>query len=231
MLVLLVAATGALLLYPYADLPHVLMVLPMFLPLTASVLADVVAPTATASATTRAIAVALAVGWPIAAMLPFLRQWQVARQANPPAVTFPRATGLRVPGPKAADAALLVRDLAAREAAVFVLSNEQMVYFLAGVRSPLEREEFVLYVVAADLIRDEDARAMADQDHMIDALASSHAVVVDVPDSPASGRVRRAFPRLAAFIDDAYGPPLAVGEYRVRTPASMARPGSAATAP
>ena len=59
----LFAALALVLLFPYADLAHVMMVLPLFLPLLAFALARFLAATADAPPAARAAARVLAVGW------------------------------------------------------------------------------------------------------------------------------------------------------------------------
>ena len=218
-------AAGALLqLYPAADLPHVMMLLPAFLPLLAHALGSFLrgSATAPASRTSRTCAALLVLAWPLAVVVPFA-QTRVALRPLPlePARGFVHASGVSGAVSAFQDAADLVRYLtgtSVRDGGLLIIANQQLLYFLAGVRSPLQPQEFVLYLVGARLLADEDARALADEDAMIRALEVSRPLVVDDVGSPAGARVRGAFPRLARFLTETYGPPLAIGSYRVQAP-------------
>ena len=90
-----------------------------------------------------------------------------------------------------------------------------MIYFLAGRRSALSREEFVFYVVGAGYMADDVARQAVDQQDVIQRLAHTRPTIVDIPGSIESVRFRRAFPSIARYIDDAYGPATSIGAYTV----------------
>lgn len=214
-------AAGALLqLYPAADLPHVMMLLPAFVPLLAHALGTFLH--GPEGAPSRAGARLLVLGWPLAAIVLFVQNW-VALEPAPvePARGFVRASGVSGVIPPFGDAADLVRHLsgaATSDGSLLVIANQQMLYFLAGMRATLERQEFVLYLVGAGIVSDDDARTLADEDAMIRTLEASRPLVVDDVTSPAGARVRSAFPRLARFLAETYGPPTAIGRYRVQAP-------------
>ena len=77
---------------------------------------------------------------------------------------------------------------------LLVLVDEQMIYFLAGRRSALSREEFVFYVVGAGYMADDVARQAVDQQDAVRRLARTRPTIVDYPGSPETTRFRRAFP-------------------------------------
>jgi hypothetical protein len=208
------AAANLMQFYPAADLPHAVMSLPAFLPLLAGMLTrlTLVAPGAAA----------LGAFWLLGAAWPFVQPRLVTPPAPPGgAATFARASGITPGDPKSVAAANLVRHLATattREDRLLVLTAEQMLYFLAGVRSALPHDEFVLYLVGIGLIADGDARALVDEDAMIARLARAQPLVVEHEGSAAVARFRRAFPRVAGFIDRRYRLSEVIDGYRVLVP-------------
>jgi len=145
-------AVGALLqLYPAADLPHAMMMLPAFLPLLAGALGRLGAPSGERPASAGAVrAVGAAVGLTALATIGPLVQYRLKANPAPAPAVFARATGVAATDPRSGDVAALVRWLTApgqRDRRLLVITNEQMIYFLAGTPSVLERDEFVLYLL------------------------------------------------------------------------------------
>jgi hypothetical protein len=210
------AVMNLLLLYPGADHPHALMVLPAFLPLFAEQLGRL----------WRRIpgAAVLACLWLAGLAWPFIRP-RVALAANPPAAvaTFPRASGIVAADPNGEETARLVRHLAGaglRDGGLLVVTSEEMLYFLVGVRSALPREDYILFLVGSDLLPADVGGALVDQDAVVDRLGRSRPLIVDRTGGVEMARFRKAFPRLAAFIAASYQPQAAIGSYRVLAPAA-----------
>jgi hypothetical protein len=105
---------------------------------------------------------------------------------------------------------------------LLVTSEERLLYFLADAPSALPRDEFMLYLVGADLIGAADARALSDEDAMIAALTIARPVAVERTGSVAAARFRSAFPRVARWLDERYAPVRTVGRYQVRLPRDAA---------
>jgi len=210
-----VAATGlalgaSLQLYPAADLPHALMTLPPFVP----VLAGVVARLRTAGTS---VVLALAILIALFAA-PLLRIRVGAQRAD--GAGFTRASGVRDGGSEFSHAVSLVRWLANQPPGpILVLANQQLLYFLSGRRSLVEHDEFVLYLVGADLIEAHAARRWIDEDAIVTRLRETGALVVDSEATPAGRRVLAVFPRVAALIDDEWREVVRFGGYRVLAPA------------
>lgn len=209
----LASALGALLqLYPAADLPHVAMTLPVFLPVLAGAFGR-------AAHRPRAV-FAVAAVWMIVLCAPVVLS---ARSPGPrPAATFARARGVWSADPRFPSAAALVDWIHRREPrprALFIPANEQLLYFLADLPSAVEHEEFVLYLLEADLIAPEDARRLVPEERLLAGLATTGALVVDDARSPrgATPRLLRTYPLLAARLGD-YTEVTRFGDYRVLAP-------------
>ena len=206
------AAGAVLQLHPGADLPHVVMVLVAFLPLAAHLATPARRPGPAWRAGIRAVVPAACVAL---VAVPFVG----VRLANPPAsggARFARATGVAVGGAQFADAARLVATLGSTAPKLFVLADQQMLYFLAGVPSVLEREEYGFYLLGDGLLAPENVRLLLDQDHIWDVIAQEHPVIVDWADGPAGRRFLQTFPRVADLIQQTYRPATKIGGYRVR---------------
>src|SRR5262249_2203713 len=153
------AASSLLYLYPAGDFWHVIMTVPMFLPLIALQLdraQRVEPPPAPRRRRPNAFAVAAVAVLALLAAPPVLSLLTTRAQlANEPP-RFARARGI-VGLTKYRDAADLVDFLDTQQPAqrpLFITANEQMLYFLSGRVSALDRYEFVFYLTAAGLIRD-----------------------------------------------------------------------------
>jgi hypothetical protein len=211
-LLFLFAAGTTMQLYPAADLPHGTMILAGIAPLLAVVLDALFRVRIPGG---RVIVALLLVGtaWP------FVRFRMARETAGPP--PFARASGVAATDERSREAAALVRHLGeagVRNGGLLVLTDEQLLYFLAGVGSALPREEFTLYLVGAGLVTDEAARALIDQGASVARLVRVRPLVVDHEGSVESARFRRALPYLAEFIDRRYGPGAIVDGYRVLVP-------------
>jgi hypothetical protein len=207
-------------LYPWADLWHALMTLPVFLVLLAYHF-DRLQHALRAAPGLRSLSLALAVVLLAIALAPFMEVMLRARAGRDSAQgTFARARGITVPQQKVTDAAELVRFLespAVRARPVFVAANEQMLYFLAGRRSPLEEHEFLFYLVGVGGVAPADAGRLVSEAELVSRLARTKPLVVDYeepgrsPDSP----LRRAFPALAEYLDRRCRVVERFGRYRV----------------
>ena len=211
-----IGSMSLLFLYPSADFAHLLMGLPLFLPLVAMIAARWYRVSgATPRAGRAAAAVAIAA---ITALLagPFVALLvRDAREPRLPA-TFARATGVHGTDARFEDAAELVRylDVQAPELPLFILGNEQLLYFLSGRDSILPREEFVLYMLGFGTTTDDDARAFLPPDRIIERLTAARPLVVDYSD-PRAAPFRRAYPEVASFLAAHYGVARVIGPYRV----------------
>jgi hypothetical protein len=218
----LLAAGSLLQLHPAADLPHVVAVLPAALPLLAHSVDRFLAAGAAARLSRVRAALpslaALAVG--AALVFPCLQILAQARLARPrPLDGFARATGIWNDGPTFRRAVELVRFLQSREGGpMLVLANQQMLYFLAARNSALPADEHALYLVGADLIADADARALIDEERVIDRLRTTRCLIVDTPQKKPSLSFRRAFPAVARYIESEYAPVRRFGDYQVLAP-------------
>jgi len=220
-LLLCFLAGAVLQMYPAGDVPHALLLLPAMLPVVAYLLARFVAAAARGGRGPGAAAATLAVAWPILLAAPFVQyRLRVPHPAPLADAGFRRATGIWDAHPATADAAALV-DWLAREAGgrrLLVTTDQQMLYFLAGIPSALEREEYVFYLVGSDVVAASDARALADEPRMVATLRAAPPLVVDDPDSPAVQRFRATFPDVARFLTTGYVPVARFGRYRLLAP-------------
>jgi hypothetical protein len=131
-----------------------------------------------------------------------------------------RATGVRSPDCKLADAHQLVPLLDARAPAttpLFVIPDEQMMYFLTGRRSVLEDSEFILYLVRHGFISDADARTQVDEPAAIARFERERPLVVRW-NGVGRDRFARALPALAAYIERAYGVVGHAGRFEILAP-------------
>jgi hypothetical protein len=201
-------------LYPMTDIPHVLNALPLVLPLLARQV-DRLQRTARSRAAawaSTALLVLLA-GLFCAPAVGRLAALRAARPPDPP--RFARATGIWEPGTHFAEAAALVRALEAYPGRdLLVLPNGQMTNFLAGRRSPVDRYEFVLYLLNFDLIADADARRLLDEHEAIARLEATRAIVVRRRNRGLE-RLRTALPTLMRHVDTHYRTVATVGRFDI----------------
>jgi hypothetical protein len=198
-------------LYPSADLAHAAAMLPAFLPLLARAVNRLQARTPTRRG---AAIVALAT---LAFVVPPVRLLADA-VADRPADRdgLPRASGIWQRGDRFGEAVRFSRLLEARfppGTPMLAVPSQQTLYFVLGRPSVLENEEFVFYLASFGLIADADARALANEDAMLDRLRQTRPFAVQYTGDPALDRMRRAFPRLTAFLATHYRPTAAVGGY------------------
>ncbi|HSP98926.1 MAG TPA: hypothetical protein VL049_17020 [Candidatus Dormibacteraeota bacterium] len=215
------AAYGAfslLLLYPAGDRWHLLMGLPAFMPLAAYWMDRLVTAPATDRRTIAPVPLAALVAVALLLVSPYVAAQRFARlvaAGAPPG--FTRASGIVGAPPKFGDASALVRFLAQQPpGALLVTCNEQMLYFLAGRPSVLERDEFVFYMVGGGYVDRDAARALAPPLAMVASLEASRSLVVDCPGSAESQRFDATFDEVAQFVDAHYRPLRMIGGYRVR---------------
>ena len=86
---------------------------------------------------------------------------------------------------------------------------------MTGVNSALRRDEFVLYLVGADLISNENAQALLDQAHILARLDTVRPLLVDSGADPASARLRAVLPTVARYLESHYRPVRQIGAYTV----------------
>src|SRR5262249_50389607 len=101
---------------------------------------------------------------------------------------------------------------------LLVTVDQQMLYFLAGIPSALERDEYVFYLVGSDVVAPSDARALADEAQMLATLRAAPPLVVDDPESAPGQRFRAVFPGVPRFLTTAYPPVARFGRYRLLAP-------------
>jgi hypothetical protein len=81
--------------------------------------------------------------------------------------------------------------------------------------SIVQEFEFVLYLAAMDLIPEESARELVDEDELIRRIKNVHPLIVDDDFGPHGENVKRMFPRLASFIRAQYTLEKEFGKFRV----------------
>jgi hypothetical protein len=162
---------------------------------------------------------ALAAGLIMLLVLPFSYSLIRARiDRGPRTASIPRATGIFDPSPKFADAAAVLSYLADPERAtrgLLVVSNEQMIYFIAGRPSVWDGQEFLLYLVEAGLLQGERARSLVDEPALLRRLKEGRPLIIDYTESPASRRVWDAFPAIGGYVSQHYRPLARFGKYVV----------------
>ena len=223
------SAISILLLYPAGDIWHLLMSLPAFLPLFAHLLeryaslptGEARSPTDLRASRPRSqgwLPTIAAVGLVSALCVPFVGTLRFVRAVSAGVRGhFARAPGIVGWPPKFGEAADLVDYLAAQsaETRLLVLCDEQMLYFLAGRRSVMERDEFALYLVGAGVIEPDDRRALVDEQGMIARLDEARPLVIDCADNPRAARFTQAFPQAGNFLATHFRTVASFGEYRV----------------
>jgi hypothetical protein len=219
------AVIALLLLYPAGDVLHVVMGLPAYLPLCAFLLErfhyavagepERMRPSARwlSGAVIGALALCMA-----APSLDHLVSVYRDSRADPTVVR--RATAIHGAQPKFGEIAAVLAYLATEvppDRELLVLSGEQMLYFLAGRRSALERDELALYLVSGDVIAADDARRLIDQQRAIARLAEARPVIVEGGEPRTDGRVRNVLGDVSRYIDAHYRVAATVANYRVLT--------------
>jgi hypothetical protein len=211
------AVVSLLFLYPSADFWHLIMGLPAFLPLLAFLIArqqqaegdgQVVRGEWLSAVTIAAIAVVLAA--------PFVGALRFAMRTTADAERLPRASGIVGAAPKMHDVAELLAYLDEQPAdlPLFATGSEEMIYFISGRRSALDFDEFVLYLLTANAMDAEGARALVPAQRLVDRISSAKPIIIEV-DGPLSARFQSAFPEVMAFIDSHYRVVHTAGQYRV----------------
>jgi hypothetical protein len=233
-LYLFFAAANLILLYPSADVWHGLLALPAFLPLLAGELSSAARWTEPSDhAEPGRLAGALGAALLLALALPFVLDLIVVRRAWS-GVPLERASGISHPHPKFADAAALVRWLRSdpvRRRSLFVLSGEQMIYFLAARVSPVEDAEYTVHMLAVDAATAGDVAELTDERRMLRRLKRAPPLVVDYVGSPVGPRVRHALPRIDRYLRAHCRPHTTFGGYQVRDCAPSPRPDLAVAQP
>jgi hypothetical protein len=201
-LFLYVATLALLFLYPAADFWHALMILPALLPLLAHQIQRAVCGVGDAAGWNLASRFVPAICFLVLAA-PFVHGLWKARAEPGADRTFVRARRITSPDAHFSKVLDLVGEVEAQAAPgqrALLLTNEQMIYFLLGRPSVLEREEFVLYLVGAGLIHPENARVLVPEERIIERLRRDRPLVIDRKNNPAAERFRKTFPQAAAFI-------------------------------
>ncbi len=215
------SATSLLFLYPSGDFWHLVMGLPAFLPLLAHRLEHFQeaggrgeAASGYGHLSSRALVAAVF----LVLCAPFVDTLRFARATQPTvAASFERGSGIVGAPPKFEEALDLVEYLDSRPKGdgLLVLCNEQMLYFLAGRPSVLERDEFVLYMVGAGVIEQENASALISERWMIARLKETKPHVVDYAGSPASARFKKQFEEAGGYLDAHFRLVKTFGGYQV----------------
>lgn len=211
------SAAAAAQLYPSADAVHAAMLLPLSLPLLGLALDRYVGDGVAAVAPGRVLRRATVTAAIVAICVPAVLSAASALRSREPAASFARATRVRPTGSKSAAAAELVRyldDSTAAETPLWALANEQILYFLAARRSPLQRWEMAFYFITTGLLRSDDVPWLLDEREVVETLAATRPVIVDAP-GPASARMRAALPAVAAYVAANYRPAQSFGPYVV----------------
>jgi hypothetical protein len=207
------AVVSLLYFYPAGDVFHLFMSLPLFLPLAAAAAARWVEPR-TAAQRPGPIAYAVAATLIVTVLFaPFVSLLASGlRQPLSPA-TFSRATAIRASGTPFDETVELVRYLATLppDRPLLVLANNQLLYFLSGRDSAVARDEFLLYLVGFDLIREEDIHRYLPEAALIERLGATRPIVIDGVDT----RFRQQLPDTSRFVDDHYEILRVFGPYRV----------------
>lgn len=217
------AVTSALLFYPSSDFLHIFMSLPAFVPLCALLLERFYRRAAPATGRTptagRWIAAGLIGAVSLMLVAPSIDHLAAAYAATRyDTTTMRRATAIHGWQPKFGEVAALVAYLEAEAPPgrpILVLSCEQLLYFLAGRHSAVEKDEFVFYMIAANLISDDDARRAVDQQDVIAALAAAKPLVVEGGEQRTEGRLRTVFGEVSRYLDAHYEVAAQVANYRI----------------
>lgn len=110
-----------------------------------------------------------------------------------------------------------LRTAEPRQAPIFALTNEEMLYFLSGHRHLFPKREPYLFLLGWGMLPAREIEAL-DVDAMIRRLRSTPDVLVIDRDDDASGRLRAALPTLSAFLSERFAVSATIGGYRVLRP-------------
>lgn len=212
-------------LYPAADIWHILALLPACLPLLAYLLErfwQVPKEQGRVAGAWRLGAGAAVACFALVLLFPAVRDVVRARGIAPAfEQSLPRATGVSGGAglyTSTRSGGKLVRFLMQdpqRDEALFVLSAKSLFYFLTDRVSPVQEYEYILYLVAADLIREEPARELVDEDVLIRRFEKVRPLIIDDHFDDHSENVRRMYPRFANFIRTHYREAETFGSFRV----------------
>ena len=222
-------------LYPAADIWHILALLPACLPLLANLLERFwqFSEEEGRGASAWRIGAGAAIGiFTLVLLLPAVHDVLRERGMKPAyAKSLPRATGVRGGSGvymSTRSGGKLVRYLTEeqqRDEALYVLSAKSLFYFLTDRVSPVQEYEYILYLVAYDMIHTEKAREFVDEDELIRRIEEVRPLIVDDEFDDHSENVRLMFPRFADFIDSHYREVEKFGAFRVlRWNAKLAHP-------
>ena len=213
------AVVSLLFLYPAADFWHLIMGLPAFLPLLAFVLSRChrvidAAPSARGGVWLSALTAAVVV---LGLAAPYVSTLRFVLRTAPASPGWPRAPGIVGAAPKIRDAADLIGylDTQPPDVPLFATGSEQMIYFLAGRRSAVDFDEFVLYLLPANAMDAAAVRALVPEERLIDHLRMTKPLIIDSVDGRLAGLFHGAFPGVTAFINAHYGVVHTAGAYRV----------------
>ncbi len=213
------AIASLFLLYPAGDLWHVLMALPAFLPLLAHLMSRYLGrfPSPAPLAARAALVVVV-----LLLSIPCVHALAAMRLGTRADAYFQRASGISDPNPQTADMGRLVDYLATHtppDRRLLITTGEHQLYFLAGRRSALEKQEYVLYLRGAGIVSPSDARELLSQADAIRTLEHYRPLIVEraVEEAPSRFRVdfERAFPEIARYLRTHYAPAEQIGDYRI----------------
>lgn len=214
LLVFLVSATGLLYLHPGWDVWHALLALPALLPLMASEVARGMPALAAEDRSTRRWAMALVSILALAIAGPFSSARERMRDSAPvDGIPIFHADGIRVRGQFSRDAIELVQGLGShrfRSRQIFVPTGEHLFYYLGNRVSPVESDEFTLYLIAIRAIDPAAVRERIDEALFIAELERTRPLIVAHPER--DGRFREALPAVARFLDTHYEPVARFGQ-------------------
>lgn len=213
------AIVSSLTLYPCADVIHAFMAVPAFLPLIAYH-----AHTLHAHSTGRVRVAAAAYAGVLACALAVPAVADLAGEASRQRANehgFPRASGIAGGNEISRDAAKLIAWLdqpEQRESGILVLTGRQLLYFLSGRTSPVQRSQFGLYLVSIDTITDEGVRELVDEPDLVRVLERERPIVIDDVYNAAGRNVYLRLPAVARALRREYRQVAMFGKFRVYLP-------------
>ena len=217
----LLAAALLLALQPVGDITHVLLALPVFVVPLAALAARWAGPRLPAPG----VAVAAVGVLGVALVAPFVQVLaHYVGLLRAPVAGYRRATAIHDLSATAQGTRALIDYLGRtpEETRVVVLPSMQMVEFLAGRHSALEKDEFGLYLGTYGLVTDATARRLVDQEAAIAELGAHPVLVVRVRDPRSTAALNRVFPTLLAYLDSRFHEVASFGPYQVLAPATAA---------